>query len=441
MKKNEFNQIIRDYAKNHLSPRPDERALVSDVYDAIKKAIGNSCLLVGSFARFTAITPLHDVDILFIDGNYDPNFLNPLLVLQRLQTLIRQRFVNPTTYSIEVSLQSHSITISFQEHGKEVFAADIVPAYVSGLKNEFNDSIYYVPQILNTNRRNRQKLYETLSKQIKNESEWWILSDPKGYIHATTMMNVDNNDFRKVSKFVKLWKHKCKDSFPDFKLKSFHIEQVVFNIFKQNIKIEMIDAIFRFFCKIPDIIRQPQIRDRADNTKFIDDYIAALSHEDKNKIMEARDKFLIDLEGMTRSQQVSSLLCGEFYSRACMTEEYLFDSGIGVFIEDDLEFQIDGIVLPKDGFRGNWWLSSKGGVVEKNRKIRFTITENTTNADLYKWKVKNDNASQQPRGEITNHRTLNDPESTQYSGNHYVECYAISNGVCIAKSKRKVVIP
>jgi hypothetical protein len=160
----------------------------------------------------------------------------------------------------------------------------------------------------------------------------------------------------------------------------------------------------------------------------------------KSKIQETRDKFLIELETMNRSKSVSLLLQGGSHKRASSTEAYLFDYNIPVFTEEELTFNIDGKVLPKDGFRGEWLLSSRGGRVEKNRKIKFEISKNETKADLYKWKVKNDNSSENPRGEITDHRTRNDPESTQYTGNHYVECYAILNNTCIARARRTVII-
>jgi hypothetical protein len=47
-----------------------------------------------------------------------------------VQNKIENKYVNPTKYVYNVSLQSHSITIVFKEHGKEKFAVDIVPAYV-----------------------------------------------------------------------------------------------------------------------------------------------------------------------------------------------------------------------------------------------------------------------------------------------------------------------
>ncbi|MEK9174940.1 MAG: hypothetical protein AAB725_03140, partial [Patescibacteria group bacterium] len=98
-----------------------------------------------------------------------------------------------------------------------------------------------------------------------------------------------------------------------------------------------------------------------------------------------------------------------------------------------------GNVLPRDGgFRAK--ILDAIGLIEVDRKIEFRIVGNQPDADLFKWKVKNDNNSEQPRGEITDHRTLRDPEHSLYNGNHYTECYAIKDGVCVARARQNVVL-
>jgi len=79
-------------------------------------------------------------------------------------------------------------------------------------------------------------------------------------------------------------------------------------------------------------------------------------------------------------------------------------------------------------------------VIQVDRKISFRVGNDAPAADVYKWKVKNDDDSREPRGEITDHNTLRDPEHTKYRGNHYVECYAIRGWVCIGRSHQNVVL-
>lgn len=442
MKKTDLTNMLRDYIRNNLSPMKEEQDLAASLYSAFKFALGQGCFLTGSFARFTAIRPIHDLDIIYIAGKFDPNNLNPQAMLSSLQKILQSNFNNPTKYQVEISLQTHSITFSFMENGTEKIAVDIVPALISGEKNEFGDDIYFVPEILNVNRHNRQLLYESLAKSRKNEIEWWIKSDPRGYIKATADLDTQNSDFRKVAKFIKRWKHNCKEKNDGFGLKSFHVEQVIFEIFKQNPEFDITDAIFQFFHELPETIFQPQIEDRADSKRFIDSYLNDLSLPQKNLIKEARDAFLIKLEYLSETPSVSDLLNAAFHKRAsnnkgCCTEQYLFDFNIPTFIEKDKVLRISGTALPTSGgFRER--ILDALGLIERERKIKFRITRDAPDADLFKWKVKNDNRSIEPRGEITDSSTRNDPESTRYKGEHYVECYAIKDGVCIARARQNV---
>jgi hypothetical protein len=61
------------------------------------------------------------------------------------------------------------------------------------------------------------------------------------------------------------------------------------------------------------------------------------------------------------------------------------------------------------------------------------------------WKVRNHGAEAETkralRGEITKdagQRTKT--ESTLYAGQHYVECYVVKNGICVAQAREPVII-
>src|SRR4051812_47983109 len=129
MNKTELNSKYRDYAKHYLSPTAAERIIISKIYDSVRGALGNRCLLIGSYARFTASRPLHDLDLLFLAGNFDPHHLSPQSVLKNVRSLLDRQFTNPTPYRTTMSEQSHSITIAFFDANKEIFAVDIVPAF------------------------------------------------------------------------------------------------------------------------------------------------------------------------------------------------------------------------------------------------------------------------------------------------------------------------
>src|SRR5580704_4994115 len=310
MKSPELSAKLRTYVTSNVSPTQAEREQVTALYAAVRACLGGKCYLVGSYARFTASRPMHDVDVLFVAGEFNPNRLDPMGILDRVHRDLKVNFRNPTPYKLAISKQTHSITICFLEADQERFAIDIVPALTSGLKNEFQDDIYWVPEILSVSRRNRRSQYERLAKAAKREAEWWIKSDPRGYVSAATRLNAENADYRRASKLVKKWKHNCKSSNEGFALKSFHVEQAIVEIIQRDVRLSMFDILFRFFCDLPDIIDLPQIPDRADAMKFIDDYVKDFSADQLRIILEARDFLLIQLENVSEQSKVSDVVQG-----------------------------------------------------------------------------------------------------------------------------------
>ncbi|GEP52147.1 hypothetical protein FNO01nite_28190 [Flavobacterium noncentrifugens] len=122
-------------------------------------------------------------------------------------------------------------------------------------------------------------------------------------------------------------------------------------------------------------------------------------------------------------------------------ERYLFDQKIPVLVDESLILNIDGFVEKLDGFRKyHANLKIANGIVDTKNSIEFKVVENNTRADVLKWKVKNDDRSPEPRGEISDHGTSQKIEKTAYIGSHYVDCFAVKNRVCIARDRVKVIV-
>ena len=442
MEKDQFNLVFREYAKT-LSLKETERNFISKIYQSFLDLLGkNNCLQIGSYPRFTAIRPLHDLDILYILGDWVENNCNPKEALENLLEKIEKDY-EYENYEIKKSSQSHSVTVSFKNNSEEIFAVDIIPAYIFG-QNESKEDIYKVPEIFQKKRgMQRNEFYQKLQQEYTEMA--WITTDPRGYTQMAEQENKRNSDFRKTVKTIKKWKNLCKEQDKDFSLKSFHIEQVITKYFKETSELTIFDGIFKFFCEIPQIIKDRQIKDKADNQRYIDEYLNDLTNEQKEKIRCARNGFLIKLERFKERDTIKELLAPHPYKRTGDSEEFLFDKNIPIFIEN-YNFQIDGFIQKKDGFRHGWLseLANKIGVAQ-NRQIEFQITRDIQK-DYTMWKVQNDKTSEEvlntnhTRGEITKDSTLRNPESTQYTGKHYVKCFAIKNDVCIAKSRVNVNI-
>jgi len=435
MRKDDFNSKLRSWVKDNISLREEDRTFVTLVYAAFKRVLNNKCIQIGSYPRFTAIRPLHDLDILYFLDSWSEESHDPSEKLNELYERIKDELKNPTPYDLDVSLQTHSVSVSFSQSGKVVFAVDVVPAYSQGI-NDFEQDTYMVPEIVKRKRgESRRALYESLANE--GRSMQWIATDPRGYIEVAKIVNQSNSDFRRTVKLAKAWKHACQELNDDFPLKSFHIEQIITIFFQDTHDADIFDGIFNFFVTLPTKIAFPQIRDRGDNSKFIDSYLSDLTSEQRIMILEARDHFLKKLEEISDTDSIDDLFDVHFYRRACSSIEYLFDQGIPTLTDNRLSFQIKGHVQPRDGSFRRFILDMIGSI-SIDRKIQFRIDGTPIQVDLFKWKVKNADHSPQPRGEITDHQTKNDPEHTKYIGEHYIECYAIINNVCVSKAKQQV---
>ena len=435
MKKDEINSKLRQLVRDVISLTEADRAFVKAVYEAFTSLVAGKCLQIGSYPRFTAIRPLHDLDILYLLGPWVESRHDPYHMLQALQRKIRDDFQNPTEYNLQVALQTHSVTVSFRQDGSEVFSVDIVPAYSHG-KNEFEQDMYRVPELLRMSRgESRTALYDQLASE--NKAMQWITSDPRGYIEKAKQVNQSNPDFRRTVKFLKAWKNACNSLADDFPLKSFHIEQLITRFFIENPTESVFDSVFDFCVSLPETILEPQIADRADASRYIDAYLADLSAEQRDMVGQARDHLLKSFEELSEDDPIGELLDVRFYQRASASEQFLFDKRIPMLTDPQYGFRISGHVLERaGGFRR--FVLDEDGLIPIDRKIRFRIKGTPPAVEMFKWKVRNDDRSPNPRGDITDHQTRNDPEYSKYEGDHYVECYAILENTCVAKARQRV---
>lgn len=91
-------------------------------------------------------------------------------------------------------------------------------------------------------------------------------------------------------------------------------------------------------------------------------------------------------------------------------------------------------------------LRSRNGRVPKNRKLLFEVVSTNVPAPFSTfWKVRNYGSEARSRGALrgeiyadggNRQRT----ETTSYIGHHYVECYIVKDGVCVARAREPVII-
>lgn len=289
MKRSTINGILNTLIREKLSPTPDERTMVSDEYEFLCGVVGGVCFQTGSYARFTSTTPVNDLDVIWqvppaalsgevlrkVMQGMDPGEFDPSEILQKLAVTIRVAYAKASR-KVTVVVQSHSIGIYFG--AKEDFSIDLVPALAAGHTNEFGDDIYWVPEIARFSKTRRQRHYD-LRQHIG-----WMLSDPRGYIEDARRLNERNESFRKVAKFSRKWRRGCKKENSEFRLKAFHLELVDNDLFKRSPHFDTLDGIEAFFDTLGDYLDRPHFPDRAQNGRYVDQYVSELTREERADI-------------------------------------------------------------------------------------------------------------------------------------------------------------
>lgn len=438
MKKDELNQKLRVYVKDYITPTTADKDLVIKIYASIGALLGEAnCIQIGSYPRFTAIRPLHDLDVLYVLGEWNEKEHSPAKALADLMDKIKREYENPTSFQINIPpAQTHSVSIEYLDKDIKVFSVDIVPAYKDGT-NEFDLDKYRVPEIVKHKPTKRAEFY--LEVKNTNKEMEWIKSDPRGYIKIAANVNVLNDDFRRSVKFLKAWKDYCKEENDDFKLKSFHIEQVITDYFNRDKNLTIFDAIFKFLYNLKFIISEPRIPDRANPNIFIDGY---LNNDDfrEDLVLQARDRAILWLENIDE-EDIAGLFEESPFYKSPISESFVSrDRNIPVLISKDLIFKIDGKVEKMNGFRK--FKGKLSGIlfnIDYGNRVEYDVSEANFEYDYTLWKVRND-YEPEPRGEITKDHTKNYPERIAFLGDHYVEAYAIKSGICIAKDRITVQV-
>ena len=308
MNDQDLNEMINKYIREHLSPKQKQRDYITQKYEELKGFLKDSCFQSGSYARFTAHDPVHDLDVIH-PGSDSSIQSNPSVVIDALFSMMKDGYDNSTITKIKkIYRQSHSVTVEFAD-APDDFSIDVVPAIelVEGL-NEFNQPLYLVPEILRLNKHNRQRRY---GKEAESPIQW-IKSDPRGYIKAASDLNESNSDFRHTAKLLKSWRHACKIAYgDDFCFKSFHLEQIIYEHFTSNVGVSTIDASIECVGTISDCLTEPKYLDRADSNRYIDEYISDLTSEQRQLILRLQAEayeIIRKLPGCQNEQEVVSCL-------------------------------------------------------------------------------------------------------------------------------------
>jgi hypothetical protein len=438
MIRSSVNSKLRSLAQT-LSPTIVEQKFVTKVYGSLQKMFGEAnCIQIGSYPRYTATTPMHDLDVLYVIGSWPDSgdLKDPDALLNDVCALIRQNYKDfcPDGYNFTAEVQNHSVVIEFS--GTRDLSVDVVPCY-SWSTNLYGQPMYKVPHVIKEKDR-AKRLAHSWNPVDRSQ---WIASDPRGYIRQAQEVG-ENQDFRKAVKIVKHWKRTLRELDDSLKLKSFHLEQVITQQFQSDSDLDLLEAVFDFFIELPDLIENPDvIEDRAQSGKYIDDYLRGFTTSQKDRIRRARDMVLIRLEKIDDLSVENIFDAGEYFRDP--KEQFIFDKGHLSVVDANHSFDIS--YDEQDQYENRIARRArKKNRLPKKKNLYFRIIDGLESDVKYFWKVQNSKAltdRSKRRGEITPDQTKNDPENTEYAGEHFVECFGVNIlGECVRHARCEVSI-
>jgi len=299
MEINKIDQIVSSYVGDNFSPTDEEMSYISEQYKQLQAIlVGVDIFQTGSYARLTAITPVNDLDVIWVIPEQE---VKKLLGGETINKVIQAEeidvhdIINDLANKLKgeykkigeqvaIKPQTHSVGIYFG--ADDEFSIDVVPAIELPGKNEdFKLSFYKVPNILKFTHKTRQKKYAS------GENITWIKSDPRGYKkQAQALEENTDGSFRKTVKLIKKWRQGCKMKTSNFKLKSFHLEMIITNYLLENSDAGIYKCLVWFYGELPTFLIRAQINDRADSKRYIDEYVTNLTEQQKVAIRSYKDK-------------------------------------------------------------------------------------------------------------------------------------------------------
>lgn len=388
-------------------------------------------LIVGSIGRETAVKGTSDVDVLFClpdsvyerFNGYETNGQSALL--QEVRNVLLERY--PKT---DIKGDGQAVVVNFADRD---YTIDLVPAF------ETNEGDYEYPDSSDGGRWRITKPIPEQEQSFKDNT-------------------LSNGNFQRYCNALRVWKESI-----GFKFGGLLIDTLIHNYMIdseiQNASNGYYDAITSIFEKLKEEKADQKYWLALGSNQQVDNTGNGAFVRKAKKAYKALSDAESDLE---REEALISVFGKRF-------EDCIIDSGVEAreaawsscygsknteeFAEQkwpiDIRYRIKiGCYVDQKGFRRKKLLEMLANHLPlwKNKTLTFFIEDDDL-PDKHKlyWKVRNvgkvAHEKNQIRGQIVSdggHRQK--VEHTQFVGPHFVECYAVKNGICIARDRIEVPI-
>ena len=375
---------------------------------------GNTKLLIGSYGKHTSIRPARDVDVIFIMpeekfSQYDDNTSNKQSqLLQDIKRILEEKYPNTP-----ISAFGKIVKLEFSETKHDV---ELVPAW------ENSDGSFKLPN-------------------SENGGSWHIQSY-REEIQAIWDSDKATGKTKFLIRCIKKWSDNCSAN-----IKSWTIEQTVLSfLLGKNVSsyssAYLVKEFFNYFLlNTTDENLRSHLKTASNRANKAYDF------EQEDDLENATDEWkkIFGDDFPKNFQKILSyntdpnltLLQQQYPSP---DEDYI-ENYHKVDLNPNYFVEIDTYVPEVKGFRAGKLtdlIKSKLFKLIKHMSLNFSIIKcNVPESYDVKWKIRNfgDEAMRvnKLRGEITpDGGARQKREDTQFTGNHYVECYIIKDNKCVA---------
>lgn len=431
-----FSDNFKELCKNikstkisdYISTAGEIAKKLNKAYYDLEHDTESHMLIVGSVGRRTSINNSSDLDLLFVLPEEVYKRFNTYIgngqsaLLQEVKTIISDRY--STT---EISGDGQVVVIAFKK-----YTVELVPAF------ETDDGKFIYPD---THEGGSWKKTNPLSEQdICKKTD-----------------NESNNNFLRLCRIMRCWKDEQGVS-----INGLLIDTFVYSVFKsydyyKNSSYSSYHYILRDIFKF--ISEQSRAQEywialgsgqyiyNKDNGKFVRK--AKRAYRNLNNAIEADDcidEVINNLLGsdFPTNENLKNMQTNSRYNKA-PTEEYYYDKfkvNIKYWLELDCEIEDNYNYYGKTLSLLKLLENSQSITIGKQLKFKIVKTDCPSPYKIY-WKVRNRGPEAKKRN--MERGSIEEGENTRiehsdFVGPHYVECYLVKNGTCVAKDRISVPI-
>ena len=394
------------------------RSLYAEFYDGEYNSTKK--LIVGSHGKKTETRyPVGDIDLIFKISkddleryqNHDGN--GPSALLTRVKEKLKDTYPNS-----EIHNWVKVVVVSFGDGQHDV---EVIPCY------ENEDGTFTVPDTV--------------------DGGTWPIVDYRKEMEMIAESQQATGKTRKLIKMIKRWNREANKP-----MKSYQIEFFCVGCLDEEYSDDMpwsqlVEGFFTW------------LELQSDDPEFNDDALSKITRA-KNRAQKARDYELQEKYDDACSEwrkifgSPFPVYDADLSTVSALERKYSIDGE--EFIQDRYKVRIDPSVqlditphVKRDGFRDflpfTSYFTHGTKYLPKKASLVFKLNSSLGKRANYFWKIRNLSEEAQNagvlRGEIIrDNGSLSRNESTAYNGTHYVECYAIVEGVCVAMRRSFVPI-